>query len=83
MRSYTPTEVREIIEAYTNVLEAKTYFFVRKSSDDFIENLHGVEKLEGALLDLKRLTSIELRDMLPNINIKSLEKLCKQARGID
>ena len=83
MRSYTPTEVREIIEAYTNVLEAKTYFYSRTSSDDFIENLNGIEKLEGALLSLKRLTSIELRRMLPNINIKDLEELCKKARGID
>jgi len=83
MESYTEREVVEIIKAYTEVLEAKTYFYHRTSSDDFIENLNGIEKLEGALIVLKRLTSIELREMLPNINIKSLEELCKKARGID
>ncbi len=82
MRSYAPTEVREIIKAYTKVLGARTYFLERKNSDNIIEKMNGVERLEGALLGLKRLTSTELREMLPNINIQSLEESCKRTIGI-
>ncbi|MEK6830464.1 MAG: hypothetical protein AABX77_00350 [Nanoarchaeota archaeon] len=79
---YTDTEVANIIKRYVNLMRAREFYFnnVYGREVSSSNKRTAIENIEKAMNELKKVTSIELCQVLP-INLRSLEEMCKQVES--
>ena len=86
MANYTDTQVANIIEKYVSLMRAREFYFNniygKETETNFSRKLIAIEHIEKYISEIKKVTSIELRQIFPEISLGGIEELCKQAKKI-